>query len=150
LWRKTDFGEISAMSRATRENRFAEIVAVVGKHPKGVSLIDIAVVLNPPLPLQNLQRWLSVFVRQKQLVRIGRTTSTRYQLPPSPKPETSTVSTSPVTQGVHALVTMPLSERLPAEYRRAMLERYRPNETYYLSEDAQCARPGGAGHGSGR
>jgi hypothetical protein len=83
-----------------------------------------------------LKRWLTALVREKKLVRVGRSSATRYRLPAVAVSSKGPAADRSVTQAVHTLVTMPLLERLPAEYRRAMLDNYRPNETYCLCENA--------------
>ena len=122
------------------------IVAVTSNWPEGATFLEIAASLNPPPPLRNVQRWLNQLVAQKRLVRTGITRAARYK-PAAPVQPEPLLFGSPTGRAIHQLVTQPLVERAPADYRRVALERYRPNETCYLPTEvrARIAATGGGG-----
>ena len=68
------------MAKPIPAHRAEAIVVAVGKMPEGATFIDVAASLNPIAPMRNVQRWLSVLVRQKRLVRVGKSIATRYKI----------------------------------------------------------------------
>ncbi len=129
-----------SMNPPIPENQAAAIVAVVEKSATGATMIDVAAALMPTPRERTVQRWLSILVQQKRLIRFGRTRGSRYKVPPSETVETPCSGPSKAAQAIHCLVTQPLAARTPADYRRVILERYRPNETYYLPADLRARK----------
>ncbi len=122
------------MPRPLPESYLAQIVAAVENCPEGAKFLDIAASLNPVPPLRNVERWLAALVRQGRIVRVGRTRSARFKPPTAVTTEVPYFA-SPEGEAIWRLVRQPLAERPPADYRRVVLEWYRPNETYYLPAD---------------
>ncbi len=136
------------MPRPIPADRVAAIRAEVGKYPAGATLVEVAVGLSPIPRVRNLQRWVSAMVRDHGLIRVGKTTSLRYKLPPSEAVEALSFRPPKAALGIQILLSQPLAERAPADYRRVILDRYRPNDTYYLPADLRAriaaTRDGGA------
>lgn len=79
------------------ESRMSEIEAVVGRHPDGIGVKDIARELDGTVPRRTLQYRLARLVAMQRLVRSAQGRSTVYGLPetqgaglpisPSPSPK---------------------------------------------------------------
>ena len=129
------------MARPLPEPQFEAIIRGVRAHPEGATLLQIGAALGNPPPLRNLQRWVSVLVDQRRLVRIGATSSVRYRWIDSAAtgPASATGSAfpaaTPVTQALQALVGQSIASRPPAYYHRDWLDRYVPNVTFYVSAE---------------
>ncbi len=136
------------MPRPIPADRVAAIRAEEAKYPAGAALVDVAVGLSPIPGVRNLQRWVSAMVRDHTLIRVGKTTSLRYKLSPSEAIEAPSFAPPKAALGIQILLSQPLAERAPADYRRVILEQYRPNETHYLPADVRAriaaTRDGGA------
>lgn len=80
-----------------------------------------------------VRRWLGDLLDRGLIRASGETKSRRY-LPATAAPAASTSSSSVSSEGeaLRRLVHRPLGERPPTSYRRAFLDAYRPNETFYL------------------
>ena len=86
---------------------------------------------------RSLQRRLSQFVAAGLLMTKGGGRSTRYLLRPTVevKIEEDSFAFSPSGIAVRHLVRRPLRERTPVGYNREFLEKYKPNESSYLSSE---------------
>ncbi len=126
------------MPRPIPADRVAAIRAEVAKYPAGATLVEVAVGLSAIPRVRNLQRWVSAMVRDHTLIRVGKTTSLRYKLPPSKAVEAPSFAPPKAALGIQILLSQPLSARTPSDYRRVMLDRYRPNETYYLPAEVRA------------
>jgi hypothetical protein len=120
------------MSKPVPEKRLDEIVAAVKAHPNGANFLDVAMELQPIPRVRNLQRWMATLVRQGRILREGKTRSVRFKVPATTATNDLPYFASPEGGGIWRLVRQPLATRAPADYRRITLDRYRPNETYYL------------------
>ena len=115
----------------------------------GMSSQDILGRLPAPVPVRTLQYWLARLVADGRLVREGDRRWTRYRLPGAPLTVPSATDRLPIPvsaagSATYESVRQPLALRTPVGYDRAFLGSYRPNVTFYLSEDerAQLAATG--------
>jgi hypothetical protein len=117
-----------------------DILLIVKRFPQGASLEDILMELVSPPPKRSLQRYLAFLVREGRLNALGRARSRRYQFPfvesekITPVILSSIIPLSSLALSIQANVRQPIQSRRPVGYNREFLDRYRPNETYYLPE----------------
>jgi len=117
------------------------LLEMIGRFPKGASLEEVIVGLDPTISRRTLQRRLASLVKTGHLVAMGQARARRYKLKHIPEeelPQPLRYTSFPITEAaalIHEKVTQPLHARHPVTYNRAFLESYRPNITYYLSED---------------
>ena len=145
------------------ENRFSDIEAVVGRHPDGVGVKDIARELDGAVPRRTLQYRLARLVAMRRLVRGARGRSTVYRLPPSVDvglhvragPPTISVTVDAIPDDLARLrdelrqryLSQPSGQRLPVGYRREFIDDYRPNfSAYLLAEERTRLRSLGEFH----
>ena len=107
------------------------ILEIVSRFPSGASVEEILVGLNPPPARRTVQHRLAALVKSGRLVAEGRTKGRRFRLPEKVVDE---IPLSTASQSINLAVSRPLQERKSATYSRKFLDRYHPNETYYLSE----------------
>jgi len=130
------------MPRRVPQELLDAIVAQVEAAPGGIATEQLDA-LNPRVPRRTLQRHLSRLVAEGKLRAEGRASARRYLAAPAtaisgarPASEGTTQAAewrSPAGAEVEAFVNQPLASRLPAGYRRELLEEYRPNEGGYLT-----------------
>ncbi|MBK5968900.1 Fic/DOC family protein [Thiorhodovibrio litoralis] len=130
------------------------ILALVGNHhPNPVQVRTIRDGLADELPPRMLQRRLALLVDQRRLTAEGRGKGRRYRLPPNhfvmqARPGQFEISgqavgleiyppVSPEALAIKEAVRAPIQHRQPVSYQRAFLERYRPNQTFYLTEETR-------------
>jgi hypothetical protein len=134
------------------EHQLDAIVAIVAAHADGVPVRSIREGLPYDLPPRLLQRRLALLIEQQRLVAEGRGKGRRYRVP-----VTSTgrgtfpvalgvtfegrgevyVPITPEAEAIRQAVRTPIHQRQPVGYRRAFLEDYRPNVTFYLSVETR-------------
>jgi Fic family protein len=128
------------MPRPSPTDRLDEIERAVKAHPDGLSAPDIAAALAATIPSRTLQSHLSRLVRDGRLVRHGTGRWARYRAPAATElgtppdihaPE-AVIPLSPEASDTRRLVRLPEAARQPVGYDREFLERYRPNESFYL------------------
>jgi hypothetical protein len=108
------------------------IERVVRAHPDGVSAAEIAAALPEKSASRTLQSQLSRLVREGRLVMDGAGKRTRYRIAGAAE------TAIPLTQDavdIRKLVQRPEAAREPVGYDRQFLERYRPNQHFYLSAE---------------
>ncbi len=115
------------------------ILEIVARFPKGASVEEILIGINPQPPRRTLQHRLSMLVKNGRLVAEGRTKGRKYRLPSSSalvaaKQGKTGFPLSDAALAVQREVLRPLRERKYVSYNRDFLDRYRPNVTQYLSE----------------
>lgn len=114
------------------------IEAAVGQHDGGASAAQIAEALVNPGARRTLQYRLRALVDAGRLQLTGDGRAARYHLGGEaiPQPEAADiVPLSPEGQALLAYVRQPVAMRQPVGYDRAFLDSYRPNETYYLTQE---------------
>ncbi|MGZ8479610.1 MAG: Fic family protein [Candidatus Binatia bacterium] len=134
------------MARPVPEQELQAIEDAVRRHPRGVTLQQIADALEAGLPRRTLQYRLKYLVVAKRLVPEGEGRWTKYRLPT--KKHGEVVEAAVARDESEAKVTLPLSNksveiqkylhqpttaRKPVGYNRDFLESYRPNVIAYLS-----------------
>lgn len=129
------------MARPKPTDKLDEIERVVRAHPDGLSAPKIVSALAAPVPSRTLQSRLSRLVRDGRLVRSGTGRWARYKAstPPDagrPAPteaEDAVIPLSAEASETRRLVRQPEASRRPVGYDRDFLDRYRPNESFYLN-----------------
>jgi hypothetical protein len=146
----------------------AAIEEAVRLKPNGADLRDIARRLKSAVPRRTLQYRLKYLVDAGRLVKEGDDRWAKYRLPaeveaeaearsiktekPAPvtpsaaaeEEEEEVVTLSPAGKEIRRYLGRPVTARKPVGYNRQFLDSYRPNKTFYLSEEqrAHLARAG--------
>ncbi|MEY2394517.1 MAG: hypothetical protein QOF94_862 [Acidobacteriaceae bacterium] len=146
------------------EESLAAIERAVAPHPGGASLSEVAEALPERLADRTLQYRLKYLVDKGRLITEGEGRRwTRYRLPEAEvravvpekpaavpdaaeKTEEAAVPLSAASKDMRAYLSQPVNARKPVGYNREFLDSYRPNETFYLSEEqrahlAQVGKP---------
>ena len=147
------------MAQRIPEESLAAIEQAVARHPGGASLSDVAAALPEKLADRTLQYRLKHLVDKGRLVKEGEGRRwTRYRVPAvaeaapralaeeapkavppaAEKAEDVAVPLSPTSEEMRAYLSQPLNARKPVGYNRVFLDSYRPNETFYLSEEQRA------------
>jgi len=147
------------MAQRIPEDSLAAIEQAVACHPGGASLSDVAAALPEKLADRTLQYRLKHLVDKGRLVKEGEGRRwTRYRVPAvaeaapralaeeapkavppaAEKAEDAAVPLSPTSEEMRAYLRQPLNARKPVGYNRVFLDAYRPNETFYLSEEQRA------------
>lgn len=144
------------MARQISEKIFDAILQTMKLFPCGASIEDVLQALVLPIPKRSLQRYMAFLTIENRLYAVGKARATRYHIPytennrvtslifsediplvdnsaPVGKIE-NLISLSPLALSIQAEVRQPIQGRRPVGYNREFLDKYRPNETYYLSE----------------
>ena len=135
------------MARQVPEEELEAVVKAVARSESAVSMADIAVAL-PDLPRRTLQRRVAALVEKQRLIQEGYARASRYRLP---QPERSEIYVG-VKEGaavgdeaeaglplsdegmaIRQIVRKPIQQRKPVGFNQAFLDRYRPNQSFYLS-----------------
>ncbi|MCB9766958.1 MAG: hypothetical protein H6752_02100 [Candidatus Omnitrophica bacterium] len=141
------------MPKRIPEGEFDAIEEAVKRFPEGAGVDEILPVLSFKTSKRTLQRRLADLVDKERLVAEGAGRGRIYRLPPK-KPTISPQTVEPPvekvmiedesyipisTEGeaIKRAVRKPVQDREPVSYNREFLEDYRPNETFYLSEEAR-------------
>jgi hypothetical protein len=114
------------------------IEAAVGQHEGGASAAQVAEALVNPGARRTLQYRLRALVDAGRLRLSGDGRAARYHLGGEAVPQAEAadiVPLSPESQALLAYVRQPVAMRQPVGYDRAFLDSYRPNETYYLTQE---------------
>jgi hypothetical protein len=154
------------------EDALTAIEDAVRLRPEGADLPEIANALKPAAPKRTLQYRLKYLVDAGRLVKVGDDRWAKYRLPgaeeakalASEKPaavpaaaektEEEAVPLSPASKEMRTYLSQSLNARRPVGYKREFLDSYRPNETFYLSEEqrahlAQVGKPNFADQAAG-
>jgi Fic/DOC family len=134
------------MSKQIPDKIFDEILEIVKRFPQGASLDDILSALISPLPKRSVQRYLTFLITKNRLNASGKARSRRYHLPSLESSEIvlsqnipldteNLIPLSPIALSIQANVRQVIQARRPIGYNREFLNKYRPNETFYLSEN---------------
>lgn len=124
------------------------VLRVVAGFPQGASVKDIRDTPDIELPRRTLQRRLALLVRQKRLTVEGRGRGSRYRLPVitgeahimlgDAKPEARGEVYTPISpegEVIKQAVREAIQNRRPVGYNRVFLDAYRPNDTFYLTQE---------------
>jgi len=139
------------MPKKISEQELEAILVIVGAHPHGVQIGAIRDGLEFELPPRMLQRRLSLLAERGRIVVIGTGKGSRYRLP------VVTLHLEPGHIALHGqglslevyvpisaegkiikeAVRSPIQDRQPVGYNFEFLDAYRPNESFYLSEETR-------------
>ena len=141
-------------------NELSYLLELVRQHPEGVRRSDIEKLLGT-VPQRTLQYRIRRLVADGQLQQSGKGPAARYRIrqveqptpdnapsdvPASPSEinQEPTISLSAEGEKVRAYVKQPLLSRKAVGYSRTFLDDYRPNNSFYLTEEdrARLARIG--------
>jgi hypothetical protein len=139
------------MPKQVSPSELDAILEVIRQFPGGVSIDQLVDDSQLELPRRTLQRRLAALVTNQRLQRSGRGPATRYRVPATHtetitdglKTSVSLVSATLVTvispegDEVRKLVQQPIELRHPVGYQRQFLDKYRPNETFYLTAEVR-------------
>jgi len=139
------------MPKRVPEQELDAIVSVVAAHPGGVQVGAIREGLPYELPPRMLQRRLARLVDQNRLLAEGQRKGRRYRVPVTITDKGNRaaggtvvevlgevyVPISPEAEAVRQAIRAPIQNRQPVGYRRAFLDDYRPNVTYYLPAETR-------------
>lgn len=133
------------MANPASMQTYQALLDVIARFPSGVGMGQIEANLAAPPNRRTLQRWLNELIAKEQVYREGLGRALKYR---RGKVVTATahdtakesviahaeimIPLSPEAKAVETLVRQPLAMRQPVGYKRAFLDSYRPNETYYL------------------
>ena len=144
------------MPRRIPEEALTAIEEAVRVRPDGADLPEIAGGLKPAVPKRTLQYRLKYLVDAGRLVREGDDRWAKYRLPAeaearavvpekpaavpaaAEKTEEAAVPLSAASKEIRAYLSQPVNARKPVGYNREFLDSYRPNETFYLSEEQRA------------
>jgi hypothetical protein len=147
------------MAQRIPKESLEAIEQAVARHPGGASLSDVAAALPEKLADRTLQYRLKHLVDKGRLVKEGEGRRwTRYRVPAlaeaepralaeeapkavplaAEKAEDVAVPLSPTSEEMRAYLSQALNARKPVGYNRVFLDSYRPNETFYLSEEQRA------------
>lgn len=125
------------MARPIPEADLQAIEVAVAQFPDGASAAQITGALAEPGARRTLQYRLRALVDAGRLRLIGEGRAARYhhgdEIIAQPGPA-DIVPISPEGSAVLAYVRQPVAVRQPVGYERNFLDRYRPNETFYLTQ----------------
>ena len=139
------------MPKRIPEQELNAILTVVAAHPEAVQVSAIRAELPYELPPRMLQRRLALLVEQQRLIAEGQRKGRRYRVPVTMTGKGNLtagseiietggevyVPISPEAEAVKQAIRAPVQKRQPVGYRRAFLDDYRPNVTYYLPAETR-------------
>ena len=128
------------MPKRIASSEFDVLIGVLDQFPEGASIDEIARAPEIDMPRRTLQRRLAALVKGGRLIPEGRGRGSRYRVPrrvavtAAARAEVG-IPLSPEGESVKRVVGAPIQSRRPVGYDRKFLDRYRPNETFYLSPE---------------
>lgn len=129
------------MANQIPEQALAAIEDVVRRHPDGVSAPEILRVLANPIPSRTLQYRLKHLVTRNRLVMDGEGRWAKYRMPDTAVDRAAReaadeliIPLSAAGTVIRDYVRQAPEVRKPVGYDRKFLDRYRPNISFYLTE----------------
>lgn len=136
------------MPKLVPEQELDQIFKLIAQHPEGIGVEEISQALGKQIPRRTLQRRLAVLIERQRIQTAGGGRALRYRRAPllvvaagSVQHNTSSpgsievyVPTSTEGREIRAHITQPRHLREPVGYKFEFLERYQPNETFYLGK----------------
>lgn len=135
------------MAAQISQDELDAVLAAVARFPEGASLQQVGEALEIELARRTLQRRLALLVEQGQLIVKGSRRGRRYRAAVAGK---STMEfavksdirmdfevylpTSTAGASIRKAVRQPLQKRHPVGYNRDFLDVYRPNQSFYLTD----------------
>jgi len=153
------------MPKRIPKEALTAIEEAVGLRPGGADLPEIAGALKPAVAKRTLQYRLRYLVDAGRLVKEGDDRWAKYRLPKAAAEEAPAADEKPAAvpaaaektheeavplsaagKEIRAYVSQSINARKPVGYNREFLASYRPNETFYLSQEqrahlAQVGKP---------
>jgi hypothetical protein len=126
------------MARKISTDNLNLITEVIRQSREGFRLSEIlSRVQGDHIPKRTVQRWLQDLVSKGQIKVEGKGRATIYRIPESNPAAAGTDRQSEISLSLPALeileyVERPMAARQPVTYDRSFLDRYIPNETWYL------------------
>jgi len=127
------------------DEALAAIEDAVRRNPQGMSGPEILHLLAIPVPPRTLQYRLKHLVTRNRLVMDGEGRWARYRMPnvatdAGARDETGqpVVPLSEAGAAIRDYIRQPPEARKPVGYDRKFLDRYRPNDSFYLTEQDRC------------
>lgn len=119
-----------------------QVLEIVASRQDGVVLSEVIHLLGPHAGRRQVQHLLQSLVKSAQLRMEGKTRGSRYFLASvqlkaplsADAAQEDYPPLSPASKALREEVRKPLSQRAPVGYKRAFLDSYRPNQTFYLPE----------------
>lgn len=139
------------MPKQISKSEYDAILELISKFPDGAMMDEIIALMPEKLSRRTVLRRLNELLEQGRLRRSGKGRATRYRNPVVTETIVDRIKVGSSLEGeryvplceegakIKQLVRRPLEVRHPAGYRREFLESYRPNETWYLTEDIRHA-----------
>lgn len=158
------------MPKRIPQNELDAVQEAVARFSEGAAVEEVSGALTIKMPRRTLQRRLALLVEQKRLVVEGRGRGSHYKIAPIGVVVHATTAKStfkahaahveihlpisPEGEVIKQAVREPIQNRSPVGYKRAFLDEYRPNRTFYLSAETRqrllelgrspdCRRPAG-------
>ena len=137
------------MAGYMREEHLQAIEEVLREHPEGRTASQIEAALTTAPPRRTLQYRLKSLVDSKRLIMVGTGRWARYREPRMVSAAVQAVAGAPTVSArldilpplsragaeIREYVRQPLAGRRPVGYDRTFLDSYRPNETFYLTQE---------------
>ena len=132
------------MAKQTPSDALAAIEEAVRRHPGGASAHEVLRALAAPVPLRTLQYRLKSLVDRKRLIMEGEGRWARYRISRAAAPpaavaegaetEAPAIPLSGAGISIRDYVRQAPEARKPVGYNREFLDHYRPNASFYLTE----------------
>lgn len=129
------------MANQIPEETLAAIEDAVRRNPNGVSAPEILRALATPVPPRTLQYRLKHLVTRNRLIMDGEGRWARYRLPDAAidaaareEADEPVIPLSEAGTAIRDYVSRAPEARKPVGYDREFLDRYRPNTSFYLTE----------------
>jgi hypothetical protein len=129
------------MEKIKAKNEKALILDSIRNYPDGVSLEELLNATQLGLPKRTFQRRLGDLLKEKRLFTTGRGRNIQYHIlrivSQIEGEDASLIIYPPLSKEAESIkqaVSVPLETRQPVSYNFEFLKKYKPNETFYLSE----------------
>ena len=109
-----------------------QILGLIAQFAEGARVDDVLKVLKPKIHPRTLQRKLKSLVAEGRLVASGNTRSRRYHIPVIKPSKGAQLVLSKQGESLFAKIDLPIELRKKVGYQRKLLDKYRPNQDFYL------------------
>lgn len=113
------------------------VLEIIARSTGPLAIDQIETSLSPSPNRRTLQRWLNELIKQGQLHRHGQGRAITYGPSQDLGQPEGLIALSPEAKQIERHVRQPLALRTPVGYSQDFLNRYRPNETHYLSQNTR-------------
>jgi len=120
----------------TRDQKLA-ILRLLGREPEPITLLQLKNNLKLNYTSRTIRRWLNELIEEGLVKKLGITKSSKYVSIKAQSRTDEHVSGCFGTESLVAIkeISKPLFERLPVTYNDDWLDSYKPNISFYLSEE---------------